>query len=101
MTTTVHVTHFFTTASPHVLDECDLLMDELMELEEADSSVRDAAVSADSDQGIVEVEVLADGYDESDAQRAAVARIRAAVARVVPLRGSMRQRDVTAEPVPC
>lgn len=103
MSATVHVTHFFSTTSQSILDECDLLMEELVEREEADPSVRDAAVSVDAEAGVVEVEVLADGDDERDAEQAAIARIRAAVASIVRLEGkpTLRQRDVSSELMSC
>ncbi len=103
--TTVHLTHFFSTQSPAVFDECDRIMAELMRREGGDDTVRDAAVSADAEHGIVEVEVVSDGTDEQDAVQAAVARIRAAVSAVVKIdgdgAGAMRQREVTTELVPC
>lgn len=105
MTAIVHLTHFFSTTSPRILDQCDLLMDELLDREEADPSVRDAAVSADAVTGVVEVEVIAEGQDERDAEQAAVTRIRAAVASVVRLvddeSSSMQQRDVSSQLVTC
>ncbi|WP_346007313.1 hypothetical protein [Janibacter terrae] len=101
MTATVHLTHFFSTTSASVFDECDRIMAELVRREDTDGTVRDAAVSADAEHGIVEVEVVSDGVDEQDAVHAAVARIRAAVSAVVEIDGAMQQREVTAELVPC
>ena len=100
--TTVHLTQFFTTDSPRMFDECDSLMAELLRREEGDPTVRDAAVSADSAIGVVEVEVSADGESEQDAVQAGLARILAAVTSVVPVNGSpMRVRDHVMEPVAC
>lgn len=105
MTTTVHVTHFFNTASPAILDQCDLLMDALLDREEIDSTVRDAAVSADANTGTVEVEVIAEGDSASAAEFAAVSRIRDAVSSVVRLIGDsstpMEQSRVKAELITC
>lgn len=106
MGSTIHVTQFFSAArSRRLFDECDMLMQELLHREELDSSVRDAAVSADASTGIVEVEVVADGSDEDDALQAAVSRIRAAVTTVVQLgeddAGPLRERDRTSQLVCC
>jgi hypothetical protein len=55
-----------------VMQACDHLMAELLRREAQNSSVRDAAVSADAAVGSVEVEVVAEGADEWDAQQAAL-----------------------------
>lgn len=85
---TVHVTQYFSTTSPAVFDECDRLMDTLVDLEDQDPRVRDASVAADSALGMVEVQVVADGGTQQAATDAALARIHDAVSSVVTAQGA-------------
>lgn len=97
---TVHLTQIFATGSPAIFEECDRLMQELLDREQADATVRDASVAADAGIGIVEVEVVADGDSRDDAEQAAVSRIRAAVTSIVRLEGDaamLREKDRTTE----
>ncbi len=93
MTTTVHVTQYFSTSSPRIFDECDRLMTSLIDHEETDPSVRDASVSADAGLGLVEVTVVADGATEDEATQSAIARMHEAVASIVTvIDGPLQER---------
>jgi hypothetical protein len=63
-------------------------------------TVRDAAVSADAAVGSVEVEVVAEGADEWDAQQGALTRIRASVTAIAKVGLQLRERDWTVELLP-
>lgn len=84
---TVHVTQYFSTTSPDIFDECDALMDALIDREDQDSRVRDASVAADAGLGMVEVQVIADGDTQREAMGAALARIHDAVSSVATAAG--------------
>ena len=105
MTATVHVTQFFSTRSPKIFDECDELMELLVLLEEADPTVRDAAVSADAGAGVVEVQVVADGDTPELATERAIKRIGDTVASIVDLVGSRalveRGHPISTTPCAC
>lgn len=70
----VQLTQHFRVGSPSIFDECDLLMEALMDAE--DEHVFDAAVSADTERGLVIVEVTARGADRYDAEIRALERVR-------------------------
>lgn len=72
--TGVHLTQFFHVESPTIFEECDRLMEALIDAE--DEHVFDAAVSADAERGIVTVEVEAKGIDRYDAEVRALERVR-------------------------
>lgn len=100
MSATVHVVQHYSTPTPMVMQACDHLMAELLRREAQNSSVRDAAVSADAAVGSVEVEVVAEGADEWDAQQAALTRIRASVTAIAKVGLQLRERDRTVELLP-
>lgn len=70
----VQLTQFFRVQNPSIFDECDLLMEALVDAE--DEYVFDAAVSADAERGVVIVEVSARGVDAYDAEIRALERVR-------------------------
>lgn len=82
--TGVHLTQFFRVESPAIFDECDRLMDALVDAE--DEHVFDAAVSADAERGVVTVEVAARGVDRYDAEVRALERVRWALVERVGVR---------------
>lgn len=81
---TVHVTQYFSTASPALIfDQCDALMTALIDREDQDPRIRDASVAADARLGLVEVTVVADGETQEAAAQAALIRVHDAVATVI------------------
>lgn len=70
----VQLAQTFLVDSLSIFDECDLLMEALVDAE--DEHVFDAAVSADAERGVVIVEVTARGIDRYDAEVRALERVR-------------------------
>lgn len=70
----VHLTQYFRTDSPEIFSESERLMEALVNME--DGEVFDSAVSADSGEGVLTVEVVARGVNRTAAEQAALARIR-------------------------
>lgn len=100
MSVTVHVVQHYSMQPLSMTEQCDRLMAELLRREAVDARVRDAAVSADASVGLIEVEVVADGADQLDAQQAALSRIRAAVGAVALDGLPLRERDRTVQLLP-
>lgn len=63
----------FLVDSPRIFEQCDALMDFLIDTE--DALVYDAAVAADAERGVVEVEVSATGVTQYDAEMLALERV--------------------------
>ena len=81
----VHVLQaFHVPAGTSIFDECDALMNALVDME--DEAVRDAAVSADAERGVVLVEVTATGADRTEAEIRALVRIHDALTERVGVR---------------
>lgn len=82
----IQLQQFFRVDSDAIFDECDLLMEALVDSE--DEHVYDAAVSADAERGVVIVEVVGAGVDSYDAEVRALERIRWALVDCVKVRVS-------------
>ena len=74
---TVYLVQYYATTSPDIMEECDRVMAALVAMD--DDTVTDPAVAADAELGIIGVECIAEGRTREDAERAALARIAAAM----------------------
>lgn len=80
-------------AVPAVFDQCDRLMEALMDAE--DDAVRDAAVSADAERGLAIVEVTTSAEDRIKAEIAGLDRIHEAMQQArIPINEMVERREM-------
>ncbi len=84
---------FLVPQSPDTFEQCDMLMDQLMDME--DGTVCDAAVSADTERRIVTIEVSISAPDEASAEFFGTGRVREAMQHAgIPIAEIRERREM-------